>query len=334
VTLFYPSPTFGGVWCGFECDTLTWVGLLLNKYPWGSYPATDHTPWSIIGFHQNTELFSNMVNTHRKPVKYFICKEQLRNENRLEAHYEQYHPISMNEGLLPNGILPPAGWNHPEPLWFDISSCTWMAIDKLSKHDLLLDNVPSAPPPDWDTPNEDPIDPQQPDLSSTLHPTKTKAHRQVVGVENAGRKACGKATGLYNKHRKYSDQWISWHPFRSAHDFQQAQSFNEQTKIWIDQHLRCGLGNIKIESYHSADALRKILSELDFGLGDDSWIEDDSHMFGTLYYRDIFKCIQFLLAHFPFQMHLSFEPVHLADSEGCRIYNEMNMGNWWWDPQD
>src|SRR5882757_6166875 len=208
-----------------------------------------------------------------------------------------------------------------------------MAVNKLSINDLLIDNVPGAPPPE-DTPNEEPIDPQQPDLTCTPDPTKTKTHRQVVGVENAGGKAYGKATGLYNKHRKYSEQWNPWHPFRPAHDFQKAQSFSQQTKTWIDQHLRRGQDNFKIKSFQSADALRKLLSELDFGLGDDSWIEDDSHIFGMLYYRDIFKCIQFLLAHLPFQAHLEFEPVRLADSEGRRIYSEMNTGDWWWDTQN
>jgi len=162
-----------------------------------------------------------MVNTRRKHGKCFICKKKLCNENRQEAHYQQYHPISMNEGLLPNWILPPAGFPHPEPSWFDYSRCTWMAIDKLSINDLLLDNVPGAPPPE-DTPNEEPIDPQQPDLTCTPDPNKTKAHRQVVGVENVGGKAYGKATGLYNKHRRYSEQWNPWHPFWSAQDFQQA----------------------------------------------------------------------------------------------------------------
>ena len=49
----------------------------------------------------------------------------------------------------------------------------------------------------------------------------------------------------------------------------------------MDQHLRHGLDNYIIESFQSADALRKLLSELDSGLSDDSWIEDDSHIFGT-----------------------------------------------------
>jgi len=208
-----------------------------------------------------------------------------------------------------------------------------MAIDKLSINNLLIDIVLGVPPPE-DTPNEEPIDPQQPDLTCTPDPTKTKAHWQVVGVENTGGKAYANATGLYNKHRNYSEQWNPWHPVRSAHDFQQGQSFSQQTKTWIDQHLRRGLDNFKIKSFQSADALRKILSELDFGLSDDGWIEDDSYIFRTLYYRDIFKYIPFLLAHLPFRAHLNFELVRLANSEGSGIYSEMNSGNWWWDTQD
>jgi len=189
-----------------------------------------------------------MVNTRQKHVKCFICKMKLCNENWLEAHYQWYHPISMNEGLLPNGILPPADLPHPETSWFDYGRCTWMAIDKLSINNLLIDIVLGVPPPE-DTPNEEPIDPQQPDLTCTPDPTKTMAHWQVVGVENAGGKAYGNATGLYNKHRNYSEQWNPWHPVRSAHDFQQGQSFSQQTKTWTDQHLRRGLDNFKIKSF-------------------------------------------------------------------------------------
>ena len=173
-----------------------------------------------------------------------------------------------------------------------------MAIEKLPINDQLMDNVPGAPPPE-DAPNEDSVDPQQPDLTCIPEPTKTKAHRQEVPLENAERTAYGKATGLYNKHHKYSEQWNPRHQFRSAHDFPQAQSFSQHTKTCIDQHLSGGLDNYKIGSFQSADALRKLLPELDFGLGNDRWIEDDSHIFGTLFNRDIFQCNQFLLAHRP-----------------------------------
>jgi hypothetical protein len=79
---------------------------------------------------------------------------------------------------------------------------------------------------------------------------------------------------------------------------------------------------------------RKLLSEIDLGLGNDSWIEDHSLIFGTLYYRDIFKCIQFLLAHLPYQAHHHFEQMRLADSESSRIYSQINTSEWWWDTQD
>jgi len=209
-----------------------------------------------------------------------------------------------------------------------------MAIDEFSQliH-LPMDNVPGAPPPE-NTPDEERIDPQKPGLTCTPDPTKTRAHGQVVGVENAGGKAYCKATELYNQHRKYSEQWNPWRHFQSAHGFQEVQSSSQQITMWIDQHLRHGLDNFNIESFQSADALRKLLSRLNFELSNDSWNKDHSHIFGTSYYSDVFKCIQFLVAHLPFQEHLDSQPVRLADSESRRIFTEMNTGNWWWDTQD
>jgi hypothetical protein len=81
-----------------------------------------------------------------------------------------------------------------------------MAIDKLSINDPLIDNIPGAPPPEV-PPNKEPTVAQQPALACTPNPTKTKDHRQVVGVENTAWKAYGTTTGLYNKHSKYSEQW-------------------------------------------------------------------------------------------------------------------------------
>jgi hypothetical protein len=101
-------------------------------------------------------------------------------------------------------------------------------MDELSQLIRLpIDNVPGGPPLE-DTPEEETIDTQKPDLSSTHDPTKTRTHRHVVGVQSVREKAYGKATGLYNKHRKYSEQWNPWHCIQTAHDFQQAQSFSQQ----------------------------------------------------------------------------------------------------------
>jgi len=78
-----------------------------------------------------TNHFSMMVNTHRKHVKCCIWKKKLFHENQLEAHYQQYHPMLMNEVQLPDGILPPVGWDRPEQSWFYLSMCAWMTIDEL-----------------------------------------------------------------------------------------------------------------------------------------------------------------------------------------------------------
>jgi hypothetical protein len=57
----------------------------------------------------------------------------------------------------------------------------------------------------------------------------------------------------------------------------------------------------------------KILSQHDFRLGDASCIEDFSHIFGLLHYRDFFKSIQFLLPHLLFEAHLDFELVCMVE---------------------
>jgi len=157
-----------------------------------------------------------------------------------------------------------------------------MGIDELSQlSHLPIDNEPGVPLP-GDTPDKETMDRRKPGLTCTTDQKKTNDDRQVVGVENAGGKAYGKATGVYNKHRKYSEQWNPWHPFRLAYHCQHGQSFNQQMLIWIDQHLRGELDNFNIELFQSADAQLEHRSRLHFGLGDDSWIDDHSPIFGTL----------------------------------------------------
>jgi len=92
-----------------------------------NYPLKQH--WDASG-NMFTDHFSNMVNTRRKQVKCFVCKKQLLDENWLEAYYQQYHLIFMNDGQLPDGMWPTAGWDRPEPALFNFSQCTWMAINE------------------------------------------------------------------------------------------------------------------------------------------------------------------------------------------------------------
>jgi len=85
------------------------------------HPLKHYRHWSEYVF---SDHFKHMVTTHQKLGKCFICKRKLFNKSQLQAHFQQYHPISMNEELLPDGILPAAGRDQPEPARFDISWCT------------------------------------------------------------------------------------------------------------------------------------------------------------------------------------------------------------------
>jgi hypothetical protein len=105
----------------------------------------------------------------------------------------------------------------------------------------------------------------------------------VVGVENVGGKVYVKATGLFNKIASTTNNRIHGINYWSAHDFQPPQLCIQKAKVWIDQPLRYGLDNFNIQLFQSADALQKLLSRIDFGLGDASWIEVYSHIFRISY---------------------------------------------------
>jgi hypothetical protein len=61
-----------------------------------------------------------------------------------------------------------------------------MAIDQLSYLIYLpIDNICGSPPPE-DSPDEETLYPQKPDLTCTPDSTKMGPNRQVVAVENAG----------------------------------------------------------------------------------------------------------------------------------------------------
>jgi hypothetical protein len=58
--------------------------------------------------------------------------------------------------------------------------------------------------------------------------------------------------------------------------------------------------NFIIESFQSAEALQMLFSDLAFGLGIDGWNEVGSHIFGTLYYRNISNVFwsSYYISHF------------------------------------
>jgi len=67
--------------------------------------------------------------------------------------------------------------------------------------------------------------------------------------------------------------------------------------MYINLHVRHGMGNCKIRSWQIADALQKLLCDVDPGIGDAGGIEHYVRISPTIYYRDVFKCIPFTITH-------------------------------------
>ena len=53
----------------------------------------------------------------------------------------------------------------------------------------------------------------------------------------------------------------------------------------------------------------------------------------VVHYQNVLEAIRFLIGHRPFANNLSYEPVRHYNTEGQRIYSEMNTAEWWWEKQ-
>jgi len=83
-----------------------------------------------------------------------------------------------------------------------------------------------------------------------------------------------------------------------------------------------------------AVAQQNLIRELDVCLVNDGWMENQLHIFITVYYSHIFKCKQDVSGCFPFHVHVDFELVHISNSQSGWVYGEMDPVYWWLDTQD
>lgn len=88
---------------------------------------------------------------------------------------------------------------------------------------------------------------------------------------------------------------------------------------------------VKIELFHSVDTLWNLHSAQQFGLGKDCWIWDDLHIFGKLYYQNIFNWFIIIVPHLGHQMYRKLEQVPLAEYEESWMDSARYTGDLWWD---
>jgi len=129
VTVYSPSHPLCTVECNCEYDMLTPVSSHSNQYPWCSRSLLEASSkffkilvhWQFLKYNQHSPearqlLYLPKLNFDRKQIK---------------AQYRQYHSILKNEGLLPDGFLPPACWDYLQVSCFDFRWCSWTTIDEL-----------------------------------------------------------------------------------------------------------------------------------------------------------------------------------------------------------
>ena len=167
----------------------------------------------------------------------------------------------------------------------------------------------------------------EPDIHCVPDDTLTENHPRSAG------RTYGDARGIYQKHR--NPDWNPWHPFQNARDFELGRWLMDSglTKAAIDEYLQRGLDDDRCTSFRSADELWALFENLEFGFGSQSWTAFGIES-GTLWTRNVLQCIQLLLGHLPFGEHTVYSPIRIFDTNGHRIYNEINTGDWWWDTQD
>jgi len=189
------------------------ISLRLYITPWRSIDETHPNTYSLTILRIWSTLAGNMLSALYAKRNYSTRTDSRLTINNINQYQWMKDYYLMGCYHLQDGIDP----SHHGLT--SVGASAWLSMSS-STNNLRIDNGPGASPPQ-DTSDEETIYLQKPDLTGTPDPTKRRAHRQVVGVEYVGGKAYGKATGLYNKHRKYSEQWNPWHPSQPAHQFQQ-----------------------------------------------------------------------------------------------------------------
>jgi len=127
-----------------------WVGLRVDisvlHYQASEIPVT-------IKAGRNALLCSNTL------LKLILLNLQSTSYQTLLEASRDKNTICWCEWLLPNGILPYAGCDHPEPSLFHWRRSLWLAIDKLTIADRLTDTIWGVTSP-GNTANKEPIQPR------------------------------------------------------------------------------------------------------------------------------------------------------------------------------
>ena len=135
-----------------------------------------------------------------------------------------------------------------------------------------------------------------------------------------------------------------FYPFRNAMDYKLAWYFHSAhiplTKI--DEFFKEGFyepqrqddGDPTKVSFNSTYILCKLWDAM---TQDPQWkngfVDFKMAQNTEFWYRDILKCIRYLLRRKSYAKSMFWEPIQEFDDVGERVYTELNTGLWWWETQ-
>jgi hypothetical protein len=157
----------------------------------------------------------------------------------------------------------------------------------------------------------------------------------VEAYENAGRPVADVARG-----HQYEDGLLAdpWRPFHTLDDFKLANWFitSKVPRSRIDEYFAIGLSKSESPCFKSAYKLDQYIHALDPYQHLLEWNEGiythDGHN-SSFFYRDIVRCVEYLLSQPAYREDIVYAPVREYDETGERLYSEMHTADWWWETQ-
>ena len=133
------------------------------------------------------------------------------------------------------------------------------------------------------------------------------------------------------------------HPFLGARDYKLARFFiqSKTPKTRIDQFFKDDIlppPSINQPtpdiSFRSGYTMYKKIDEM---IEDPPWfsghVQFPLRPQSEFTYRDIIKCIKYLLRQRAFLNNMCWAPTQVFNQDGVCIYSELNTGSWWWEQQ-
>ncbi len=171
---------------------------------------------------------------------------------------------------------------------------------------------------------------QETDAEDSFTAPKSDAVHDVIRRFPAEFKA-GEPVREYPFSAQRSEQYNHLYPFLNARDYKLARFFT------MSKVPKSRINIFFQDNIISPSNVENPTSEISFRSGYTFYKqtakmveEQPPWQSGYVEFRSILHCIQYLLRQRAYVEHMLWEPVQVINTNGDRIYSEINTADWWW----